>query len=314
MAITYEEALSTLESMFGDPWTRETLDLVLRHHQGHMENTVDEILRYGNDKDPNALIQQLQSGVDTAQLAVERDEQLARQLQVAYEQQPTRRGGGSSSSRPATTESSSPLPPDFLRVPGYPHPSLSSASSHAGGAMMDDAALARMLQDELFSQELARNPDFAHLAGGRVPRGRASSATSGSNRAQTVEEWFGQTKNRLMGTGSEGPPRGGRTANAYEHNAGGGGGMPNILGKLSELGDTAKRRLQFMAAQFNAHQNQQAAAGRSSKNISLAGSDDLALSSSAAAAPAFAVSPTERRGLLDDVDDDDMELAARKAL
>ena len=34
MSISYEEALSTLQAMFGEPWTRESLDAVLRHFQG----------------------------------------------------------------------------------------------------------------------------------------------------------------------------------------------------------------------------------------------------------------------------------------
>ena len=42
--------------------------------------------------------------------------------------------------------------------------------AQAGAALVlvtHDEALARMLQDELFSQELANNPEFAHLARGR---------------------------------------------------------------------------------------------------------------------------------------------------
>jgi hypothetical protein len=53
---------------------------------------------------------------------------------------------------------------------------------------MDDETLARMLQDELFSEELARNPDFAHLAGGhgqqrrtRYNSGRRSTTGGASN-------------------------------------------------------------------------------------------------------------------------------------
>jgi hypothetical protein len=36
MSISYEEALSTLQAMFAEPWTRENLDAVLRHHQGYV--------------------------------------------------------------------------------------------------------------------------------------------------------------------------------------------------------------------------------------------------------------------------------------
>jgi len=34
MSISYEEALSTLQAMFGAPWTQDSLDTVLRHFQG----------------------------------------------------------------------------------------------------------------------------------------------------------------------------------------------------------------------------------------------------------------------------------------
>lgn len=36
--------------------------------------------------------------------------------------------------------------------------------------MMSDEQLARMLQDELFQEELRNNPEFSHLAGRRNPR------------------------------------------------------------------------------------------------------------------------------------------------
>ena len=166
MSITYEDALSTLEAMFGAPWTRDTLDAVLRHEKGHMENTCERILNHG-DKDPQILVDRLQSGEPDPQQAM--DEALAMQLS-AQEQ-----GGGGRSSRPAASGGSAKksakkqgrgapttLPDDFLRVPGFKIPAGAGASS----AAMDDESLARMLQDELFSEELARNPDFAHLARG----------------------------------------------------------------------------------------------------------------------------------------------------
>jgi hypothetical protein len=72
------------------------------------------------------------------------------------------------------------------------------------------------------------------------------------------------------------------------------GDQPNIMGKISELGDNAKRRLQTLAAQFNANANR--------NNPSQGGQSDTAN-----------VAAAERRGLLDN-DHDDMELAARKDL
>jgi hypothetical protein len=170
MSISYEDALATLQSMFGEPWTRETLDAVLRHEKGHMENTCDRILQHG-DQSPQLLVDRLKANGPEPQVAM--DEQLARQLAA----------GGSTARRSSTSSSRkgrgtpTTLPGDFLRLPGY-KPSGGATSSSAGG-MMDDETLARMLQDELFSEELARNPDFAHLA-----RGGGRGRTNGSSSAR----------------------------------------------------------------------------------------------------------------------------------
>ena len=82
MSISYEEALATLEAMFGEPWSRETLDKVLRIEKGHMENTCDRILNYGSQNDPQVLIDRLESGepVGAPTANISADEELARQL------------------------------------------------------------------------------------------------------------------------------------------------------------------------------------------------------------------------------------------
>ena len=64
MAISYEEALVTLQAMFTEPWTRQSLDAVLRHEKGHMENTCDVILQHG-DQDPQILVDRLKVNVTT---------------------------------------------------------------------------------------------------------------------------------------------------------------------------------------------------------------------------------------------------------
>lgn len=171
MSISYEEALGTLTAMFGDPWTQDSLDTVLRHYKGHMENTVDAVLQHG-DGDPQALIDKLKSGGGTDNTAM--DEALA--VQLAQEERAGRGGSrrreapssrGTNRSQPAAPAPApkgrgtpTDLPPDFLRIPGAPIPTSNST-------MDADEALARMLQDELFSQELRNNPEFAHLARGR---------------------------------------------------------------------------------------------------------------------------------------------------
>lgn len=261
MSITYEEALSTLESMFGESWTRDQLDVVLRNQKGHMENTCDLILRHG-EGDPQVLVDQLQAGIDPEAQARAMDERLARQLAQGQQTTTSTSRSPSSSARKGRGTPIT-LPDDFLRIPGRPITAATTTTT-TQSQLMDDEALARMLQDELFTEELARNPDFAHLARG-----------GGSGRAT----------NRSSATARAGLPSQQRPAflNAAPPN------LNNITEKISELGDNARRRLQLLAAQFNA------------KNSSSEGGT--------ASSPG---AQAERRGLLDD--NDDLELAARKDL
>jgi hypothetical protein len=276
MSISYEEALETLQSMFGGAWDRDSLDAVLRHQQGHMENTVDTILRHG-DKDPQVLIDQLAAGIDPEESARSIDEALARQLA-----QGERIGAAAAASTAGTSSAVYPagrpkghgapttLPDDFLRIPGGFTPQ----------SVVDDEMLARMLQDELFSQELARNPQFAHLARGRGGGGGGVGETSTS-----------ASSSRRTFTARGGPASPG----------------PNLIDKISELGDNARRRLQLMAAQFNAARANQGGGGGGGGPMAGASGSGAVVGGGGAAASA-----AERRGLLDDVDD--LELAARKDL
>jgi len=148
-----------------------------------MENTCELILEHG-DKDPQLLVNRLRNGGPEPQVAM--DEQLARQLEAGN----SGSSGSSRSSRSSSNRNPSgrgipiTLPSDFLRLPGFcppPSPRRSQRSNQAsteGGPPMDDETLARMLQDELFSEELARNPDFAHLAGRQQRRDRPVSASN----------------------------------------------------------------------------------------------------------------------------------------
>jgi CUE domain len=315
MSITYEEALATLQSMFAEPWTPDTLDSVLRHQKGHMENTIDLILRHGNG-DPQELVEQLESGVDPRLVETAADEELARQLSASL-QIPSSSSlpfGNNNNNNNATTETTTPSNPrlgkgnpttladDFLRVPGFTFPQNS---------LSDDEALARMLQDELFTQELSRNPDFAHLATGRSGRASHTRTTTTSNNANSASATAGIVNPALAAANRIGEfargLTGGGTGTATAAAAAGGpqqqrsassgsnnptlSPQPNLLEKISELGDTAKRRLQILAAQFNANKSGSGGGG---------------------GAAGTAGSGGEFRGLLED--DDNMELAARKDL
>eukprot|EP00804_Cyclotella_cryptica_P016197 CCRYP_005699-RA/>CCRYP_005699-RA protein AED:0.01 eAED:0.01 QI:217/1/1/1/0.66/0.5/4/2369/321 len=247
MTITYEEALSTLQSMFTS-YTPQQLDAVLRHHNGHMENTVETLLTHQGT--PEELTERLKRGFvvggggAAGSANIDADEELARQLAREdqqrhqpreYEQQrqnlpPGQRRLMSSNVAPPRNQSgvarettsgrgtATTLPVDFLRIPGrkYPQqqPPPQQSVGRAGG--MTDEQLARMLQDELFQEELRNNPEFSHLAGRR--------------HAQQM------------------------TGRSTYSGAGGGGGGPNweeIGNRLSELGDAAKRRFQEFAANWS---------------------------------------------------------------
>ena len=157
------------------------------------------------------------------------------------QQQPTRQQPATQQT-PAGTKGigiSTQLPSDFLRIPGriYPNnegrPSNNEVSSDpiasaAGpvGQMMSDEQLARMLQDELFQEELRNNPEFSHLAGRRNPR---SITSDGGGR---------QTTGRSTYSGAQG----GSGANDF---------FEDLGDNLSKLGDVAKRRFQDFAASWN---------------------------------------------------------------
>eukprot|EP00581_Thalassiosira_minuscula_P006852 CAMPEP_0183702876 /NCGR_PEP_ID=MMETSP0737-20130205/830_1 /TAXON_ID=385413 /ORGANISM="Thalassiosira miniscula, Strain CCMP1093" /LENGTH=368 /DNA_ID=CAMNT_0025929559 /DNA_START=70 /DNA_END=1176 /DNA_ORIENTATION=+ len=290
MALSYEEALATLQSMFSDQgYSAQQLDAVLRHHGGHMEHTVETLLTHGEGT-PDELIKKLPSlpaggsaannagggGSGSAAHNIDADEELARQLAAEDQRQQQRganrsttqssgrgmlglasaQGGGNRApppgqqrrpmastvtapSRPKPAAAAAPKPPagtkgrgtptvlpvDFLRIPGRKYPAgagSSAAASNAAvaGQPMSDEQLARMLQDELFQEELRNNPEFSHLAGRRNPSVRAGA---------------GQTAGR-GGAGGGGVGWGERT---------------DFFDRLSELGDNAKRRFQELAAGWN---------------------------------------------------------------
>lgn len=164
MSLSYEEALSTLQSMFGETWSKESLDAVLRHFEGHMENTIEAILNHGR-KDPAALIAKLKNSTNL-------DEDLARQLDAEEHQRQRPTTTVSSASTKKGLGTPTQLPPEFLRIPGYSLPSTVAA----------DEQLARMLQDEIFQRELANSREFGHLARNpsrtNYPGAAAAAATS----------------------------------------------------------------------------------------------------------------------------------------
>lgn len=182
-----------------------------------MENTVDAVLTHG-DSDPELLIQRLHSGTNQEEL----DEQLARQLANGTQQeqpppQPRRSSNNVTPPAPRPSPTSAPpqkkgrgtptvLPDDFLRIPS----DNSNISS--------DEALARMLQDKLFADEIRNNPEFAHLAQGR-----------GQHPNQNFPGMARARSNQMQNEG------------------------PNIMEALGSMGANAKRRLQEIAVKVKAN-------------------------------------------------------------
>ena len=277
MAITYEEALETLKSMFGEPWTESTLDAVLRHHEGHMENTVETVLGHG-DGDPAELVRRLQDPNAAAAAAAAA---AASAANSGTSTPVTTNGGGGGTTtrggrrlRGIKTE----LPPDFLRIPGVdPPPGTDAVDIDA------DEQLARMLQDELFTQELRNNPEFAHLAGGR--------GSSGAGRGGPGGGFPGSR--RTVGNGAAGSAA--ATANAQPQLG------PAVIDRLGEMGETAKKRLTLFARNFNDRMHERAQAQGGGGIVGGPGVSAAAASTGA-----------ERRGLLDlelGEDEDDEEVS-----
>lgn len=133
----------------------------------------------------------------------------------------------SRSSRQQTKGRGTPtiLPSDFLRIPGRNYSSDNIIATSSSAAVtnnneqlpvnsngMTDEQLARMLQDELFQEELRNNPEFSHLA-------------HGGGRGGQQQQRARQQQQQQQG--------------------------PDFFDKLSELGDVAKNRFQAFAAGWN---------------------------------------------------------------
>lgn len=156
-----------------------------------MENTVETLLSHAGT--PDDLIAKVKRGeIPTGGPAtgvgtgIDADEEIARQLEREFrsQQRPSPGGRGfvppgqrrvmasnvtapppaASAARPSTTQPRQPiktgrgtpttLPNDFLRIPGRKYPQMAQEATTSTGDGMTDEQLARMLQDELFQEEL----------------------------------------------------------------------------------------------------------------------------------------------------------------
>ncbi|GMI09071.1 hypothetical protein TrVE_jg12385 [Triparma verrucosa] len=239
MAVTYEDALATLEAMFGSQgWTKDQLGELLRVQQGHMERTCEIILQ--NDGVPAAQVLKNQNQ-DTSN-----DEALARRLAQG---EPRRPVAAPQTPVPAPAPPNPPpqkkgkgtpttLPRDFLRIPDYSgvggenHADASSSvpspatQPQMSSQMSEDEQLARMLQNELFLTELQNNPEFSYLAQQQGFAGQG----------QGPQRNISGNVSRSQGGGASG---------------GSGGGNKNFGESLANMTDEAKRRFSLFAKNFN---------------------------------------------------------------
>ena len=185
-------------------------------------------------------------------------------------------GGGSGSGSGSTRNGrrqrgiKTDLPDDFLRIPGtHPAPGTELADVDA------DEQLARMLQDELFAEELRNNPEFAHLAGGRGGSGGGPGGGFPGARRTTAAGGIGATSSAAA-TANAQPPLG-----------------PAVIDRLGELGENAKRRLTLFARNFNDRMHERAVQGGGG----IGGGPGMGVGGGAASA--VGSTGAERRGLLD---------------
>ena len=145
MSVSFQDALATLQSMFGD-LDASVIQVVLESNNGHMENTVDQLLMIKGE--------------------------------APIQSQPS--GGGSNNNINNNTRSASArrveVPADFLMLPDGAPPVLSPDEAYR-----QDELLAQMMANEMFLRELQNHPEFGEY----IPEGMRAAerlrSSSGNN-------------------------------------------------------------------------------------------------------------------------------------
>lgn len=198
-----------------------------------MENTVDAVLSHG-DGTPQQLLNKL-SNSKVGPDQIEQDAELAKR--IALEQGQATGNTHNNTQRTITSPQTSVkkgrglsthLPDDFLRIPGQEN-----------SAIEDDGALARILQDKLFAEELRNNPEFAHLARGSA-RGSGGNVQIGLQGAAPNRDYSGANRGQNQQQG------------------------PGVIEALSGMGGNAKKRLQDLANRFKIKKDQAHSSGGNS--------------------------------------------------
>lgn len=159
MALSYDDAMSALRAMFPS-WDAMALADVLEANEGRLENTIDMVLVM----DPPPIS-------PAAAMAVAHSPPPAPTSRKSPSASPRHKADGARRSRVT-------LPSDFLVLPD-------DASDHhrvLSAQEQRDAALAEMLQNEIFRQELFANEEFAEHFNGDRPRGNSRGRSSATSR------------------------------------------------------------------------------------------------------------------------------------
>jgi len=172
MNISYNEALDTLQSMFMD-WDRENLATILKIHKGHMEQTVEAILRAPA---PNAPI--------PSSTLINNDR--------GHQTQPKLRG------RPVR------LPDDFLQVPGPSDDNPMFADEQLATMLQDELFLQELMADpdlqSIGTEFMATSP--AHTRTTQPPNTFNENTTPrGETHEESQNKWTIQSKMNELGTG-----------------------------------------------------------------------------------------------------------------
>ncbi|KAJ0411991.1 hypothetical protein ATCC90586_009948 [Pythium insidiosum] len=184
MALSYDEGMATLRSIFPS-WDPQVLSELLEANQGNLESTIEMAL----SMEPPA-----PSPVRTAAApSVRTPPPPAPSRQLPYN--PPR--ASPRARDPSGRRSRVTLPDDFLRLPS----DLSDAvGAHAlSDQEQRDEMLARMLQDEIFRQELMADEELsAHFQDRRRPsQAAAAYHSSGLQREKSATELATETFNTM---------------------------------------------------------------------------------------------------------------------
>ncbi|GLD98699.1 hypothetical protein PINS_up007416 [Pythium insidiosum] len=189
MALRYEDGMATLRSIFPS-WDPQVLSELLDANDGHLENTIEMALSMEPPAPSSRPATPSRSPPPPSPApapAPAPSSPVSRSRQLPYNPprvSPRARGRDASGRRSRVT-----LPDDFLRLPGDDSDAASAARPLSDQEQRDEM-LARMLQDEIFRQELMADEELsAHFQDRRRPS-QIASASREKSASEIATETF----------------------------------------------------------------------------------------------------------------------------